>query len=30
MYTIWKDNEARIDKFYVIIAKYFVDREAAT
>lgn len=30
MWKIWRDNELRINKFYEIIAKYFVDCEAAT
>jgi hypothetical protein len=30
MWTIWRDNELRINKFYDIIGKYFVDCEAAT
>jgi hypothetical protein len=30
MYRIWRDDDVRINKFYDIIAKYFVDREAAT
>jgi hypothetical protein len=30
LYSIFGNDNAKIDEFYMIIAKYFVDREAAT